>query len=130
VAERGLRIWAACEPTLAAPPPAHEAARFVEVLNEHLAAEEELVVPLMERHITAAEWHAVVEEGAAAGDPAALPITFGMLCYEGDSEVVERVLGRLPAGMRHAVRCHAATAYSQYARRVHCTATPLRSTEL
>ncbi|SPM37259.1 hypothetical protein MRAB57_5102, partial [Mycobacterium rhizamassiliense] len=126
----GIRNWATNDPTLASLEPASEASRFVELLNEHMAAEEQLVVPLMEQHITAAEWDAMVERGAAASDPAALPLNLGMLLYEGDAEVVQRVLDRLPADLRDTVCGDAADSYAQYAQRVHGTTTPARSAEL
>ena len=84
----------------------------------------------MEQHITADEWDAMVAEGAAAGDPAALPLSFGMLMYEGDPAVIERALGNLPATARGVVRSRAAESFSQHARRVYGTPTPLRSNEL
>ena len=61
--DEGLRDWAdAAEATrevLAA-----ALVHLLPVLREHLAAEEELVVPLMEQYITAAEWNEIVEKEA------------------------------------------------------------------
>ena len=121
----GIRRWSRRD--AAARP---DASRLAVLLDEHLAAEEELVVPVMEQRITAAEWDAMVSKGAAASDPAMLPLAFGMLMYEGDFEVVERALGNLPAAARPALRSRAADAFSQHARRVYGTTTPPRSTEI
>jgi hypothetical protein len=81
------------------------------VPHHHHRAEEERMVPLMERHITAAEWNQMVEKGAAGADPAGLPLGFGMLMYEGDPEVVDAAIASMPE-------------------QVHGTATPPRSTDL
>lgn len=109
---------------------ADDVARLAEVLDEHLVAEEELVVPVMERHITADEWDEMVRKGASAADPATLPLAFGMLMYEGDAEVVEHAIASVPAHVRPTLRGLAADAFAQHARRVYGTATPPRSTEV
>lgn len=126
----GIRGWSADDATPNSPGPASDAGRLVELLDEHLAAEEALVVPFMEQHITADEWDEMVKQGAAAVEPAALPLGFGMVMYEGDFEAVERALGNLPADARQAVRSLAADSFAQHAWRVYGTTTPLRSTEL
>jgi hemerythrin-like domain-containing protein len=59
-------------------------------LQRHLDDEERYVVPLMEQHITAAEWDDMVQKGSADVDPPQLLLGFGMLMYEGDPEVIER----------------------------------------
>jgi hypothetical protein len=124
----GIRTWLADD--AAANGPGSDASRLAVLLDEHLTAEEELVVPVMEQYITADEWDAMVRAGAAAGDPTTLPLAFGMLMYEGDFEVVERALDNLPADLPSAVRSLAADSFSHYAQRVYGTSTPLRSTEL
>jgi hemerythrin-like domain-containing protein len=125
-----IREWVSGAATTDGSVPARTASRFAELLDEHMAAEEKLVVPFMERHITAAEMDAMVQEATPTGDLAALSLTLGMLMYEGGAESVERPLGRLPADARHAVRSLAADAYSQYAQRLYGTVTPPCSTEV
>ena len=71
--------------------------RTLTSLRQHLDEEERHVVPLLEQHITAAEWDALVQKGAADADPAELPLAFGMLMYEGDPEIIERALAAMPA---------------------------------
>ena len=62
--------------------------RLIPALKEHLSTEEKRVVPLMERHITAAEWKDFLEEESGAVDPEHLPLMLGMLMYEGDPESI------------------------------------------
>ena len=125
----GLRAWAGAA---AGPREALAAAlvRLIPVLRGHLAAEEEHVVPLMERHITAAEWKEIVEKEAADVDPASLPLGFGMLMYEGDPEVIDAAIATMPEQVRPVIRELAAQAFAEHSRLVHGTATPPRSTEL
>ncbi len=104
--------------------------RFNDMLDQHLSAEEELVVPLMEQLITASEWDWMVQKGAAAADPATLPLGFGMLMYEGDPEIVGRALSVMPAESRPVIRKLAADAYAEHAQRIHGTQTPLHSTDV
>ena len=127
--DEGLRAWAGAA---AGPREALAAAlvRLIPVLRGHLAAEEEHVVPLMERHITAAEWNEIVEKEAADVDPASLPLGFGMLMYEGDPEVVDAAIATMPEQVRPVIRELAAQAFAEHSRLVHGTATPPRSTEL
>ncbi|MDT5049287.1 MAG: hypothetical protein QOG75_5185, partial [Mycobacterium sp.] len=48
--------------------------RLIPALTEHLSAEEDRVVPLMEQYITVAEWHPAMGSELAA-DPAQSPLT-------------------------------------------------------
>ena len=63
----------------------------------HLDDEERHFLPLLEQHISAAEWDDLVQKGSADADPAELPLLFGMLMYEGDPEIIERALAAMPA---------------------------------
>ena len=82
--------------------------RTLTSLRQHLDDEERHVVPLLEQHITAAEWDALVQKGAADADPAQLPLLFGMLMYEGDPEIIERALAAMPADVRPVIATLAA----------------------
>ena len=64
------------------------------------------MVPLLEQHISAAEWDALVQKGSADADPAQLPLMFGMLMYEGDPEIIERALAAMPADARPVITAH------------------------
>jgi hemerythrin-like domain-containing protein len=101
--------------------------RVAALLSEHLTAEEHQILPLMERHLTAAEWDAMVQAGAASADPANIVLHFGMLMYEGDPETVEHALAGLPAELRPLIAEEAVAAFAEHALLVHGTATPLRS---
>ncbi|MFC4033007.1 hemerythrin domain-containing protein [Streptomyces polygonati] len=104
--------------------------QLVPALQEHLGTEEAHLVPLMERNIPAAEWSEIVRKGVAEADAERMPLGFGMLMYEGDPEVVEIALVRLPPELRSAVREQAPQVYAAHAERVHGTPTPPRSSEL
>ena len=86
---------------------------------EHMSLEEERILPLVERYVTAAEWAEMVQKGAARVRRDDIPLIMGMIMYEGGGE-----LG--PPEVR-ALRDAAPEAFASYARRVHGTATPPRS---
>ena len=88
------------------------------------------MVPLLEQHISAAEWDALVQKGSADADPAQLPLMFGMLMYEGDPEIIERALAAMPADVRPVITALAPQTFAEHSRAVHGTPTPPRSTEL
>lgn len=125
--------------------------RLTTALYQHLAHEEELVVPLMNQHITAGEFEAIMETQAFNFEPSLQTLLLGMLMYEGDSGVVDRasatiaaaakrraanVLGksmnegdsgaadRASAAIAAAVRRRAATQYVHHCWRVHGTVRP------
>jgi hemerythrin-like domain-containing protein len=98
--------------------------RLVTVLREHLDAEEEFVLPLVESHITADEWDGMVAEGAADIRPEQMTLALGMTMYEGDPAAVRNALANIPAEMRGAVAEQAPAAYAAYARALYGTPTP------
>jgi hypothetical protein len=104
--------------------------RLLSLIKEHLHDEEERVVPLLEEHITATEWDATVQKRAADVDAENLPLSFLLLMYEGDPELVERTIANLAANARPAIRELAGQAFAEHSRRVQGTPTPPRSTEL
>jgi hemerythrin-like domain-containing protein len=101
--------------------------RLIPALKDHLSTEEEHVVPLMEQHITAAEWKDLLEKESAAVDPEHLPLMLGMLMYEGDPESIEQIIAAMSADTRAVIGQLAAPAFTAHSRRVHGTATPPRS---
>jgi hemerythrin-like domain-containing protein len=104
--------------------------QLLPLLWRHLEDEERDVVPLLEQHVTAAEWDDMVQKGSADADPASLPLGFGMMMYEGDPEIVERALAAMPGNVRPVVAELAAQAFAEHSLAVHGTSTPPRSTEL
>lgn len=103
-------------------------ARALEEVNaalaEHLTAEEEYLLPIAARHMTATEWQRMGEEGMAGIKGSQLPLAFGMLQYEGDPEVIAEMLSHAPALARLLMPLMAPRAFARYARRIHGTATP------
>ncbi len=63
---------------------------------EHLEAEEQHVMPLVEVCITAKEW-AAIGKAAQRGTPVKdAPRMLGMLAYDGDPDVLAHMLGAVP----------------------------------
>ncbi|MCI2423844.1 hemerythrin domain-containing protein [Saccharopolyspora sp. K220] len=102
------------------------------LLREHMTTEETTAVPLMERHITAAEWNRVVQTAAAGADldSEGISLSFGMLMYEGDPEIVDAAIANMPPEARPLIRKLAADAFAAQSELIHGTATPPRSTQL
>ncbi len=126
----GMRNWINGNPLVPAATLALDVDRLVDVLREHLDAEDNHVVPLMEQHIEAAEWNAMVQKGGADVVPAALLLGFGMMMYEGDPAVIELEIANMPAEIRPVIRGQAAKTFADHAVRVYGTANPARSTEI
>ncbi|MEU6340977.1 hemerythrin domain-containing protein [Streptomyces sp. NPDC046977] len=100
--------------------------RLATLLIRHMALVEKEVLPLSERHITAAEWHELGVHGMAGMAKRDLPLVFGMALYEGDPEVVQAVLANAPLRVRLAVTVLGRRRYASHARQVHGTVTPFR----
>ncbi|WP_327365098.1 hemerythrin domain-containing protein [Streptomyces sp. NBC_01217] len=100
--------------------------RLLTVLVEHMALEEEEILPLAERYVTAAEWARMGEHGLEKSPRKTLPLTFGMVMYEGDPDVVKAVLAHAPLPARLLMPVIAPRLYASHARRVHRTSTPPR----
>lgn len=98
--------------------------RLCDAMGEHLAAEEELLLPLASRYLTDAEWDRFGEEAIRDLPRSKGPLAFGMVMYEGDAEVIAAVLAKAPVLLRLLVPTLAPGAYRRYARRVHGTPTP------
>ncbi len=93
-------------------------------LSEHLDAEEQRLLPIAARTITAAEWNQLGEAGAAAIRKKDLPLVLGMFQYEGDPEIIARIANEAPRPVRRIVPLLARRAFRKHALRVHGTATP------
>jgi hypothetical protein len=96
------------------------------LVMEHMATEEKLVLPLAEKHVTAAEWRELGEHGMAEIPKKELPLTFGMAMYEGDPAVIKAVLAHAPLPIRLLVPVIGRRRYAAHARRVHGTTRPAR----
>jgi hypothetical protein len=100
--------------------------RLHDRLVVHLDTEETRAVPLIERHVTAAEWGAMIADGAEDVDPAMMPLMFGLMAYEGDPDTVRDIIAGMPPEVSSVIGDLAGQAYAEYALRVHGTATPAR----
>lgn len=130
IIRKRLGKWCAGDPGLMASTLADDVTSFVDLLNEHLRTEEDHVVPLMEVHITADEFDRGVQQAAVDVDPATLPLTFGMLMYEGEPTLVDRALAHMTSEARPITRDLATRVFADHAVRVHGTPTPRRSNEI
>jgi hemerythrin-like domain-containing protein len=93
-------------------------------LVEHLDAEEQHVMPLVEACVTEKEW-AKIGKAAQRGTPLKDgPRMLGMLAYDGDPDVIHEMLGAVPAPMRGVVVKLGRRAYAKHAQRVYGTPTP------
>jgi hypothetical protein len=98
--------------------------RLLERVTEHLAAEEEHILPLAATHMTPAEWQQLGEEGIAGLPKQRMPLVFGMLMYRADPVVIEEMLSHAPLLPRLVMPRLAPRTYARYARRLYGTATP------
>lgn len=94
------------------------------VLREHLGAEEQFVLPLIEKHITGAEWDNMVAETSAELPQDKRPLVLGMMMYEGARSTVKDTLDNLPTEVRSVISEAAPRLYTEYAELVYGTPTP------
>ncbi|MFF1611953.1 ester cyclase [Amycolatopsis sp. NPDC058278] len=123
-----LPVWAARAGSESRDQLAGTLGRLSTVLNEHLTAEEEQILPLAARHLEAAEWQALERDGIDSLPKTQAALAFGMLMYEGDPEVTALMLHRAPAPARLLMPWLGPRAYARHARRIHGTATPVAGT--
>jgi hypothetical protein len=107
---------------------AETVAQLLPLMREHLAAEEERAVPLIQKYITAAEYSAMGEEALAGAPPDDFPVLFGMIMYETAPAAIDAIVSQMPAEIRGSIRDRAARAYAAHARDLYGTATPPRAT--
>ena len=99
-------------------------AQLHDALVEHLDAEEQHVMPLVEACMTQKEWTTIgkaAQRGTALKDG---PRMLGMLAYDGDPDVIQHMLAAVPAPMRGVVLRIGQRAYAKHATRVYGTPTP------
>jgi hypothetical protein len=106
--------------------------RLIAVITEHLALEEERVVPLIVTYITDAEHAARAQEHAAHIPPGIPPgkllTVFGMIMYHGDPAVSDTILAQMPVEVQPAIKDLAVQAYAAYATDLYGTPAPPRAT--
>jgi len=94
-------------------------------LCEHMKMEEDNILPLAEKYITATEWNGLGGHGMAAFSKKELPLCFGFVMYETDPVVIKTVLNHMPLPARLLLPRIAPRMYASHALRVHGTATPV-----
>lgn len=92
--------------------------RFTAALLEHLDLEEREILPLAFHHVTAAEWNQMGEHGKDTMTSAQLPIMFGLVLEDADTEERARMLGNLPMPIRILLRTVGAWQFRRYVRRL------------
>jgi hemerythrin-like domain-containing protein len=92
-------------------------------LTAHLAVEEEKVLPLAERHVTAKEWHQLGDHAINGLPKSKLPIVFGMLARLAEPDVVTLMLSTAPLVPRLIMPILGPRAYASHAKRVYGTTT-------
>jgi hemerythrin-like domain-containing protein len=102
--------------------------RLIPAMNEHLALEEERVVPLIEKYVTQAEYVRVAQEQGAEVPTEKLPAVFGMFMYEADPAAIDLAVAEMPPEVQPVIKALAPQAYTAYAKELHGTATPPRVT--
>lgn len=98
--------------------------RLHAALVEHLDAEEEHVMPLVESCITHKEWAKIGKTAQRSTPLKDGPRTLGMMAYDGDPEVIATMLAAVPAPLRGTVLKMGRRAYAKHAMRVYGTPTP------
>jgi iron-sulfur cluster repair protein YtfE (RIC family) len=93
-------------------------------ITEHLAAEEQHILPLAAAHMSPAEWHRLGEEGMNGLPKRQLPLVVGMVMYRADPEVIRGILAHTPLVARLLLPRLAPRVYARYAQRLHGTTTP------
>jgi hypothetical protein len=122
----GLARWRGAADAAQGEALADTMARLHGRLVEHLATEEDRALPLIEKHITAAEWGQMLADGAGDVAPEQIPLIFGMMAYEADPDVVRDILAQMPPEVSGMIGDLAPQAYAAHAQQVYGTATPAR----
>lgn len=99
-------------------------ARLHDALIEHLDAEEQHVMPLVESCITEKEWAKIGKAAQRSTPVKDGPRMLGMLAYDGDPDVIRQMLGAVPAPARGIVLKVGRRAYAKHAARVYGTSNP------
>jgi hemerythrin-like domain-containing protein len=128
--ERALEPWRADAGALPRDRLSHAIDELLPLLTEHMSVEEQYVVPIIEKHVTLAEWNRLLQAGVANVDPTGMPLEFGMMMYEGDPDIVQATISTMPAELRSVIEQIAAEAFASHAELIHGTATPSRSIHL
>lgn len=89
------------------------------VLVEHTVMEEEQVLPLAKRCVTAQEWKQMAKHGMHSFSAKDLLLCFGLMMHEGDPDVVKGALDDAPLAGRILIPRLGKRAFASHAKRVH-----------
>jgi hemerythrin-like domain-containing protein len=107
---------------------ADAADRLRHLLAEHLTAEEEQALPLMEQHITEAEWDQMVREEAGTVAPDQMILVVGMMLYEASPQAARKMIENAPPMARPLFADGvAARAFARHSELIHGTPSPAKS---
>ncbi|MFE1961308.1 hemerythrin domain-containing protein [Streptomyces sp. NPDC059479] len=125
-ARAGLALWRGTADAAQGEALADAMARLHGALVEHLAVEEDLALPLIEKHITSAEWGQMLADSAGDVAPEQVPLIFGMMVYEADPDTVRDIIAQMPPEVSSVIGDLAPQSYAAHAQLVYGTATPAR----
>ena len=95
-------------------------------LDEHLAAEEDQLLPIASKNMSMPEWQHLGEIAMAEFPQKQMPLMFGMIQYEGDPEVIKAMLASAPVMARLMVPFLGPRAFKKYSMKIHGTSTPTK----
>lgn len=93
------------------------------VLDEHLAAEEQRLLPIAANYVSQEEWARLGQRGADRPFGQQL-LLFGSLMYQGDPDVLAQMLSHVPWPVRVVLPALGRRAFARRAREVYGTPTP------
>jgi len=99
-------------------------AELYDAICEHLAAEEEHILPLAAECLTEQEWQQLGEEGMQRTERKLIPLLVGSFMYEGDRQVIASMLSHAPLLPRLLMPRIGPRAYAKHAQRVYGTSRP------
>lgn len=99
-------------------------------LLEHMAMEEQFILPLCEKYITASEFKQLGDHGRELFSKRELPLAFGLVMYEAEADVVKAVLADAPLAARLPAPVIAPRRFAAHSKQVHGTPTPPRAASL
>jgi hemerythrin-like domain-containing protein len=129
IEQLGIEVEEATDAWLAYPTPgggeilADVLDQLFHALDEHMRLEEQRILPLAEKYMTATEWRAMAAESGREIPQEIIPLVFGMTLYEANPQVIQKTLSELPAEVRSTLYEQGERAFSIHSKRVYGTAT-------
>ncbi|WP_432991521.1 hemerythrin domain-containing protein [Dactylosporangium sp. CA-233914] len=117
-AAEALRAWSATLTAAAGERLAAAVDGLREALLVHLDLEEREILPLVTRHVSAAEWAALAEHGKNATPRRQLPLVFGAMLEGATADERAALLAAVPAPIRFFLRTAGARQYRTHVTRL------------